>query len=74
MSLKEEENIARTKYCAIKKPRKIWRDLRDIFFAQPFVFDLYATLSMLDFYGFFFFCESFFRLGPLKQRILFSVE
>ena len=64
MSLKEEENIARTKYCAIKKPRKIWRDLSDIFFAQPFVFDLYATLSMLDFYGFFFFAKVFSDWGP----------
>ena len=67
MSLKEEENIARTKYCAIKKPRKIWRDLRDIFFAQPFVFDLYATLSMLDFYGFFF-LRKFFQTGALKAK------
>lgn len=59
MSLKEAENIARTKYCAIKKSRKILRDLRAIFFGQTFVFHLYATLSMLDFYGFFFSAQLF---------------
>lgn len=59
MSLKEAENIARTKYCPIKKSRKILRDFRAIFFGQTFVFHLYATLSMLDFYGFFFSAQLF---------------
>ena len=59
MSLKEAENVARTKCWAIKKSRKILRDLRAIFFAQTFVLHLYATLSMLDFYGFFFSAQLF---------------
>lgn len=42
------------KCCAIRKSRNISCYLRDIFFAQPLFFYLYATFNVLDFLWIFF--------------------
>lgn len=67
MSLKEAENIARTKYCAIKKSRKILRDLRAIFFGQTLFF-IYMRLSVCWIFMDFFFLRNFFHPETLKAK------